>query len=97
MLQIHGQIELLHGVINKNESSFPIQDFSPDQVPLTVAYVESSPAQTHKALVFIALNIVIYNYKPNTVCKMLVSLTVTATMCFLTNGQSTFINFSIYS
>lgn len=28
---------------------------------------------------------------------MLVSLTVTATMCFLTNGQSTFINFSIYS
>lgn len=49
MLQIPGHIELLHDVIYKNESSIPIQDFSPDQVPLTVPYIESSPAQTHKA------------------------------------------------
>lgn len=49
MLQIPGHIELLHDVINRNESSFPIQDFSPDQVPLTVSDVESSPGQTRKA------------------------------------------------
>lgn len=34
ILQLPGQIELLCDVINKNASSFPVQDFSPDQVPL---------------------------------------------------------------
>lgn len=97
MLQIPGQMELLCDVINKNESSFPIQDFFSDQVPLTVPYIESSSALTYKALVFTVLNIVIYNYSPNTVCKMLVSLTVRAAVYFMTNGQSTLINFSIYS
>lgn len=49
MLQIPGHIELLCDVINKNESSFLIQDFSPCQVPLAVPYIESSPGQKHKA------------------------------------------------
>lgn len=89
MLQLPGQIELLCDVISKNENSFPIQDFSPDQVPLT--YIDSSPAQTHKAQVCTTLNIVIY--KSYTVCKVLVSFTVRATMYFMTNGQSTCINF----
>lgn len=46
VLQISGQIELFCDLINKNESSIPIQDLSPDQVPLTAPYTESVPAQT---------------------------------------------------
>lgn len=87
MLQIPGQIELLRDVINKNESSFPIQDFSPEQIPLTLPYIESSPAQTHKAWVFTALNTAIYNYKSNRVCIMLVSLTVRAAMYFTSKAS----------
>lgn len=49
VLQICRQIELLYDLINKNESSIPIQGLSPDQVPLTAPYIESIPAQTHEA------------------------------------------------